>query len=437
MGNEWRKDSDVIFERFAAGIDDAVSKGEELKCADRDLQYGIRLQNERLKKHGLWLRYNLTPRGYFTEGFSLGSMWNDGRYVNRMECRSCLKDEMYYEGQRAIFHKKQNAKLYQTVTDTTAPNDIADDEYICPDCGAPTKVGNLLNGCPSCGNRFKMSELYPKISNYYFYPDVGGTRSELAKVAVPTILITTAAVYTPMFLLGILGLIGSAILPNQNTYQAMQSMSSSVGILIGGLFPALFMGPVIGWIITSVIYMTRLGKFAAQRIPMAKYLGCQKQFEDFMKQFSPEFSYEFFAGKTVSMIKMLIFAENPAEMPFYNGPALDPALLNIVDVTSMGAVGIDRMEFVNGYAVIYSDVYLENTYHENGRIRRVNEVFEVVMRKNVSRPVNMRFMITAIHCPTCGGSFDATKNRTCPYCGNAYRMEDVDWSIEVMRRKSR
>lgn len=77
MSENWAKDSDVIYERFAAGIDDAISNGEELKCADRDLQYGIKLQNERLKKHGLKLKYKLTPRGSFTEGLSLGAKWND------------------------------------------------------------------------------------------------------------------------------------------------------------------------------------------------------------------------------------------------------------------------------------------------------------------------------------------------------------------------
>ncbi len=434
MSENWAKGSDVIYERFAAGIDDAISNGEELKCADRDLQYGIKLQNERLKKHGLKLKYKLTPRGSFTEGLSLGAKWNDGHYVNRLEARTCTKDEAYYQGDKILFRKNQKATLYQTVTDTTAPNDIAGDEYVCPDCGAVSRVGELLQGCPSCGNQFKMSELYPKVSNYYFNPDLGRTEGELAGLAVPTIIITTAVVYSPMLELAQLSAISSQFTKASNPYQSMQSTGTALGLLIWGLILALFAGPIAGWIITAIIYMVRLGSFAAERIPMAKYLGCQREFENFMKQYSPEFSYEFFAGKAVSYVKMMIFSEDATMLPFYNGPAIDPGFKNVIDVSSMGAVGITKMETVAEYAVIHADVHVEDTYYLNGKITRVHDVLKVVMRKNVTRPVDMRFKITSIHCPTCGGSFDATKNKICPYCSNVYRMEDIDWSVEMLGR---
>ena len=430
----WNKDSSEIFERFAAGIDEAIGNGEELKCADRDLQYGIRLQNQRIGKLGLNFYYELTPRGYFTDGLNLGNRWCDGHYVNSLEVRGCERVQSIYQGDRKLFKKKEKVKLYQTVTDVRSGQDVSEDEYICPDCGAATKIGLLTQGCPYCGNRFRMDELYPKISNYYFYPDVGGTRTELAKLAIPSILIAIVLIYLPFCAFGLLGIafnsIGFAI--GSNSYQTMQSMGNFIGILIWGIFVALFFGVIGGWVFTSFVYLFRLGSFAAQRIPMAKYLGCQKQFEEFIKKSSPEFSYEFFAGKTVNMIKMLIFSENPEELPFYNGRALNPAFRNIVDVTSMGAVGITKMEFQNGYAVIYADVYLEDTYYRDGKVKRVNEVMTVIMRKNIERPVDMRFKITSIHCPTCAGSFDATKNKFCPYCGNPYRMEDLDWSVEYL-----
>ena len=72
MAKEWSNESGDIFERFAAGIDDAISKGGNLDAADRDLNYGIKLQHDRLEKHGVTMKMNITPRGIWTEGFKLG-----------------------------------------------------------------------------------------------------------------------------------------------------------------------------------------------------------------------------------------------------------------------------------------------------------------------------------------------------------------------------
>ena len=436
MGQTWKSDSEDIFERFASGIDEAISTGQVLKCADRDVQYSIRLQNERMRKHGLRVRYNLSPRGNLSEGFKLGRIWSDEHYENKLESRTCLKDEEYYEGERRVFRKKENAVLHQTVTSVRDGVDVSEDIYCCPDCGAPTRISQLTGGCPSCGNKFRMSELYPKISNYYFYPDVGSTRKEMGRIALPSILISVGATYLFLLLIGVAGLIGSTLTSHGNAYQSMQAMGNFIGIAIGGIFIAGFYGAFTGWIITVIIYLVRFGKFAAQRIPMAKYLGSQKSFEEFMKKSTPEFSYEFFAGKAVNYIKMILLSDNPQNLPFYYGQQTDPSFENIVDVESMGAVGVTKVETSGNYAVVYADVYLENTYHSNGKVVRINEVFETVMRKNLSRPVSMNFHITSIHCPTCGGSFDATRSMTCPYCSNSFRMEDLDWSVDYLVRKA-
>ena len=93
MGKEWSKESDDIFERFAAGIDDAISKGEYLDSADRDLNYGIKLQNERLKRHGVTMKMDLTPRGAWIEGFKLGKCHGDDQFEFYLESRTCKKDE--------------------------------------------------------------------------------------------------------------------------------------------------------------------------------------------------------------------------------------------------------------------------------------------------------------------------------------------------------
>lgn len=43
------------------------------------------------------------------------------------------------------------------------------------------------------------------------------------------------------------------------------------------------------------------------------------------------------------------------------------------------------------------------------------------------------FSITSVACPNCGGSFDAVRQKVCPYCGSEYHMENEGWVIEDMR----
>ena len=197
MAEQWSNESNDIFERFAAGIDDAVSKGESLDCADRDLNYAIKLQHERLEHHGVTMKMNITPRGLWTEGFKLGRCQGDDHFEFYKETRTCKKDESYYKNGRRLYRNVDNYKLYQTVTDFATEVNPAERQYKCPSCGAISTVSQLVAGCPYCGTKFKTSEFYPKISNFYFNLDIGYKSGRTAKLCKWTIPISTAAIFTP------------------------------------------------------------------------------------------------------------------------------------------------------------------------------------------------------------------------------------------------
>ena len=52
--------------------------------------------------------------------------------------------------------------------------DVSEDTYSCPNCGAIATIKEFQDGCKSCGTSFKMSDLFPKVSNYFFVWDVSG-----------------------------------------------------------------------------------------------------------------------------------------------------------------------------------------------------------------------------------------------------------------------
>ena len=423
MANQWSKESNDIFERFAAGIDDAISKGESLDCADRDLNYGIKLQHERLEHYGITMKMDLTPRGLWTEGFKLGRFQGDDHFEFYKESRTCKKDESYYKNGRRLYRNVDNYKLSQTVTDFATEENPADRQYKCPSCGAVSTVAQLVAGCPYCGTKFKMSEFYPKITNYYFNLDIGYKSGRTAKICKWSIPITFAAIITPFLLFSC-----SAALAEHRT-------ASPWGIFMIGLILALIFGPTFGYCIAYWIDKMKYETNDARSNKMSTiYKGSRTAFKDYMEKLSQEYSYEYFADKTVALIKMLIYSDKPEELTFYNGPALDPSLQNILNVTSLGEVGITRMEVIGDYVVVNANVHLDDTYINGEQIRVVNDMFRVVMKKNITKPVNLGFNITSLHCPSCAGSYDATRTKTCPHCGSANRIEDVDWAVDYLGR---
>ena len=423
MANQWSKESSDIFERFAAGIDDAVSKGGSLDCADRDLNYGIKLQHERLEHYGITMKMDLTPRGLWTEGFKLGRFQGDDHFEFYKESRTCKKDESYYKNGRRLYRNVDNYKLSQTVTDFATEENPADRQYKCPSCGAVSTVAQLVAGCPYCGTKFKMSEFYPKITNYYFNLDIGYKSGRTAKICKWTIPISFGAIFTPFIFFG--GF-------NALTYQ---HVSGFIGIVLIGLILALIFGPTFGYCIAYWIDKMKYETNDARSNKMSTiYKGSRTAFKDYMEKLSQEYSYEYFADKTVALIKMLIYSDKPEELTFYNGPALDPSLQNILNVTSLGEVGITRMEVIGDYVVVNANVHLDDTYINGEQIRVVNDMFRVVMKKNITKPVNLGFNITSLHCPSCAGSYDATRTKICPHCGSANRIEDVDWAVDYLGR---
>lgn len=423
----WNKESRSIFERFAMelkeymGNTDSVENGSLPFYGDQDVNYFLELQTKRLENKNLRLEYDFVPNGHFPDACPINKSWCDERYRNEMEFRTCRVDKSFYRNGKCLLSKKINSNFYQIITYAHNQNVVGEELYACPNCGAVTKVKNLQEGCDYCGTFFRISDLFPKVSNFYFIKAYGGTEKEvygsIKKTILPFILVPVGF-YMLCFLVS-----GDF---------SLESILSMIGTNIG----LCVMGGFFGYIVWAIKQIGSLFKDAAKSVPMLVNMkGSSKKFVENMQRYTPEFSYEYFVGKAVSLLKMIIYAEHPEELPYYEGDKLPDDLSDIVDASFSGAVALKQFTMQEGNAYVTVDVYMENFYERNGRVYRRDDVFRMKLCKNITKPVDFNFSIMKIHCKSCNASFDATKIKNCPSCGTEYQVGDDDWVVlEVQKR---
>lgn len=414
----WKKARGDMFETFAVELKEFTQAGRLPSSCDQDMEYCLELQKERQKDKNVIMKYEFVPRGHFAKTGGIGKGWEDERYKTRMEYRTCRWEKMFYKDKKKVHSSKQNSIFYQIITDKRDSHAVEEDSYTCPNCGAISKVRELIDGCSYCGTFFKMEDLFPKVTNFFFIEDISGTDKEvngdIAKTVVPCMLISMICL--------------TYVYSNQNDNGLLMN-------LIPGVIAGAILGGVLGyflWAILKIGYIfAQAGKSASMVVNVS---GSAKSFEAKMKKYSPEFSYEYFTSKVISMLKMIIFAKEPQELPIYVGDTTGEMFSDILDSSYAGALALKKFEIRGDYCYVTVDAYMEDIY-DGDRVRRKKDVFRIVLRKNITTPIQLNFSIKKIHCKSCGVSFDATKQITCPSCSRKYEIDDEDWVIMQITKK--
>lgn len=415
----WKKDAHNLFETFAVELAEFTKTGTAPSRGSQDVQYALELQKRRLKDKHLILKYDFLPRGHFAQRCGAAKSWHDDRYTSKMDYRTCRVERKVYQDQRKIYEKGQNAYFYQTITNVWGQR-AAEEEYTCPNCGAVSPIRVLEDGCPYCGTFFKLTDLFPTVTNFYFVKDVGGTETELKhsilKVAKPLMI------FFPILLF--LNYLGN---PDMNWSIPLCAV---VAVLGGSVF-----GGILGYVLWVVWTLISLFWTAGKGLPMLFHAaGSGNRFVRRMKHYSPEFSFEYFTGKVVSILKMILFSENAEELTCYAGAPLGNLFADLIDSSFSGAVALKRFSVKDGHCYVTVEVYMEDIYEDGGSVRAKEEKFRMSLCRNLGKPIDLHFSIKAMHCQSCGKSFDAVKEKCCPSCGTQHEMADEDWVVTEIRR---
>lgn len=416
---KWSKSSSNIYERFAAELEDGIETGSKVMSGDQDVNYGVELWRNRLDKKGLNISYDIVPRGHFPSEDHYRE-WKDKHYSNKLYYRTCKLEKKICTDDRKIYSDGDDMIMYQTITDVLSGVHVDDDIYCCPNCGASVKISQLVEGCPYCGTFFKMSELYPKVSNYYFLRDYGRTekelKSEISKYIVPPI-VGFSILYTLVFFFG-------------------QSNKNIILALIGGVIGGFFSGGFLGYIVWAFSKLGSLFWDAGKSIKLLTNMaGASKNFNNFMKRYGTEISFEYFQSKVISLIKVIVFSDNPTDLPIYIGADINGMFDNLINMDFRGALALRKIGEQDGKIFTVVDAYMVNIYEDNGKVKKKEEIVNAVLERKADMPFDYSFSIKKIQCRQCAGSFDATKNRVCPFCETPYDTDDLDWVVKSIKIK--
>ncbi len=413
------KTDQQIFEEFAYQLCRWGISGETPAMGNQDIRYGLALQKKRLERHHVKISYRLSQRKDRQEQAS-SAVFSDLQYTNKLVWKAMHRETDFDRDGRRCLTTKDDELLYTVITWLNGRTEVPP-SYICPNCGAISNVDALLEGCPYCHTRFLMPDLFPKVTNYYFLRDYGLGETE-ARGRGARWMIAGGAVG---FLIRLPGLIMD-LLHGENLMLLLFSLAFTMGICA-----------VLGYFALSIRLLGRVFGDAFKMAPRAAgQISAKKRLTDFMRQFDPGFTFEYFFGKVQGLLKILIFTDDRSGLAVYDGPELDAGVFDcIVDAQFDGAVSLNGGRIEGEYCYLDLNVYMTDVYCCGSGLKRRSDRFQVGLCRNISRPVDYGFSVKKVNCKSCGASFDATRERYCPYCGSRYELREDDWVITFIRKR--
>lgn len=402
-----------IFNYFADGIQQYWNTNELPKEGNQDLQFFLKLRKQRLDKHGLTYNYKL--KEWFSRSIikaALQPQYNNSLYARPYEEVVTIKNN-----KKTIYRKKRKINFYEVIYDGEQNNNSLNNvPYQCPNCGAVSKVDTLRNeGCPYCKTQFKISELFPKVINYYTLSNPSVDANRLKKIVM---------------ILSIICYIVCLILCLQKN-MASEDFPKIVMFIFSWIHALILTGMVVfgGYILWGMYKLAQMFVMAIGSIALVvDDQVAKKAILNTLNKYDPYFTYEFFEGQIAATIKNIIFSDNQTKYPLYKGNHIEK-LDNIVDSEYILIKSFKLIQVTDEEIMIKLKVKLNNLYYINGTIKKVTEDIGLTLKHSRCFESKDNFSIFAINCANCGGSFDITKDDHCPYCHKDNSNHSNNWIV--------
>ena len=417
------KPQDSLRDSFIGEITKFYEDGTEPEHASADMRYYLHQHEKRLADMGVKLqrRYTITP-----DGAKATRSKNRPPYtasLSFIECDSSTQITNASTQKIMKKHKRSASIFYTNILDRADAQNAA---YECPNCGHHATLAIFSNGCPMCGTRFQMKQLFPCVSNFYLLSQMVDNKA--VNKFIPT-------VKTLAIILGLgVGAYTGYSLWNQVDPQYLAIVFGIGAALLAGLvgFLALYM---IFSIFFAIFMMTRMTTRAISTADVQSAAMTKNSLTKAMQRFDPEFSYDLFEGKVISLFRAIAYSEDRTNMSIYRGDPNLPDLDTIIDIDYRGAMKYLNSSIQNGNdLVLLVRIYLNTTHLINGKVVTKKEDYNMTLVKKLTAQENYGFSIHAVNCKTCAASFDAMHLLQCPTCGTPYHLEEEDWVVVGLKQ---
>ncbi len=398
---------------FTDELHDWSVSGKKPVLASKELRYVLDRQKERLDARGLSMEQNIDHTGDEItgklvrkgEGISASVLYREA--VRHMTVRS---------GERVLKKEKEPIIFYATLLEKQGFRDFS---CTCPNCGHTDLVSKMKDGCPYCGTVFEIEDVWPVFSSWYSVPGI----VERANL-MPKLKKNLTAVFAVAF----------AVLT------VVTWFAHSDYDLIIRILASLFTGAVTGGMVTFMCYMLfsfrLLGKAfweAGRAMPLLKGIKTKNKVEEVLREYEPDFSYSYFEGRLISLLRAIAFTDDRKDLSIYEGTEDLSFLDSVIDMQYRGALQLLSSEVSDGVIRLRLRAFMDDLRYD-GRVRRRDENYIVSIEKDIDAHTDPGFSICSVECKSCGASFDALHMKKCPYCGTPYKLVHDDWMITSVRK---
>lgn len=395
--------------------------GKLPQSANQDVRYSLEVQYERLKRKNVQMKMIMEDTGVSSDGLVEGSKSmpdsrNSVKYESRVQFRNFNRRLEFYQNGNKKFTHKDKVISYVTTTWLKQGRVDENESYCCPNCGAVSTIKELQEGCPYCQTKFTMSDLFPKVTDFLYAKDCIEDKKPLLRK-------TFFCTVTGAVLLG-----AWVFFHMEEDVDLLSKLFSTVASSLLGAF--------LGYSAFAIFKIIGLlGSAAGSMKPIAEQKMTRNTLTPVLAGFDPSFNFHFFLNQLISTMKIILFAKERLQMPQYIGTESHPEFDDIVESEFNGRFKLNNYQVRDGHCMISLDIGMNDIYEQQGKFFMKQDTFCVNIVKNVCFPEELGFSIKKVQCKSCSGSFDATKQKVCPYCGAPYVMMDDAWVVtEMMRR---
>ena len=413
-----------LFEKFLNELEKWAETGKEPECGDQDIRYYLDLQEQRLKEHDLKETIHFQPEEEICSSHEISSAlpFSEELGLSRFNRSTCFQQvektlEFHRNGDR-VYRKKSNSIVYEIITEADPEDEtIGNTSYTCSNCGAISLVKVLKEtGCPYCGTKFMTDELYPKVTNFYTLMSPVLTKKE-DKYIKPAICILAVVISLIQTLLSAGG---------EDFHPVIGVLGFLAGIVIWGFFL---------YFISAIVLLCRVIHLGIRSFSVCTgSAGSKRRLTNKLRKYDPEFDYEYFEGKALSLARTIMLSKNPESFPQYRGPETGERFKDIIDIRYRGGLGVNYIKNEEDKLKISLKLFLTNTIDNGKKVKDKDEIITMEMFHYSRFPVDKGFSITKVCCPHCGGSFDGRKEKNCIFCGTEYDSGINDWVVTDIRR---